>query len=63
MTMGDGRRKTGAVAFSDAGVGRHKATGTEGGSGPAAPAIDHGDGDGADGKRVAHLFDQKTSDC
>ncbi|KAJ8649446.1 hypothetical protein MRB53_002469 [Persea americana] len=49
--MGDGRLKTGAVAFSDAGVGRRKATGTEGGSGPAAPAIDPGDGDGADGKR------------
>ncbi|KAJ8623292.1 hypothetical protein MRB53_031821 [Persea americana] len=43
--MGDERRKTGAEAFSDAGVGRRKATRTEGGSGPAIPAIDPGDGD------------------
>ncbi|KAJ8618094.1 hypothetical protein MRB53_014280 [Persea americana] len=43
----DGRRatKTGAKAFSDAGDGRRNATGTEGDSGPAAPAIDPRDGD------------------
>ncbi|KAJ8640141.1 hypothetical protein MRB53_016835 [Persea americana] len=40
LTMGDRRRKMGAVAFSDAGVGWSKATGTEGGSGLTAPAID-----------------------
>ncbi|KAJ8644539.1 hypothetical protein MRB53_006287 [Persea americana] len=51
-SVDDGRRaaKTGAKAFSDAGDGRRNATGTEGGSGPAAPAIDPRDGDGADGK-------------
>ena len=62
LTMGDGWLKTGAEAFSDAGVGQRKATGTKGSSGPAAPAIDPGDGDSADGKHVAHLFDQKTFD-
>ncbi|KAJ8646162.1 hypothetical protein MRB53_007910 [Persea americana] len=52
-SVDDGRRaaKTAAKAFSDAGDGRRTATGTEGGSGPAVPAIDPRDGDGADGKR------------
>ncbi|KAJ8617888.1 hypothetical protein MRB53_014074 [Persea americana] len=64
-SVDDGRRaaKTGAKAFSDAGDGRRTATGTEGGSGPAVPAIDPRDGDGADGNSALSWISSISPCC